>query len=330
MIITRALYGLKSAGAAFRSFLTITLDDMNFKPSRADPDAWIRPAIKLDNEKYYEYILVYVDDILAISHNPQQIMDGIQDRFKFKGGKATVPENYLGSKLKFRQINGYGCWTISSYDYVQAAIKNIEEKLQQTSEKLARKAPAPMASGYRPELDLTPELNSSDTQYFQESIGIQRWAIELGRVDILTEVSMLSAYQADPPEGHLGQLLHIVVFLKHHPKLTIYLDLAIPQINPSIFNHNIDPFKENYRGAYEEIPEDIPEPLGRSVVTTAYDDASHAVNKITRRSHTGYILFVNKAPISHYSKRQNTIESSSFSSEFIAMRTCVEAIHLLR
>lgn len=79
MIITRALYGLKSAGAAFRSFLTITLDDMNFKPSRADPDAWIRPAIKLDNEKYYEYILVYVDDILAISHNPQQIMDGIQD-----------------------------------------------------------------------------------------------------------------------------------------------------------------------------------------------------------------------------------------------------------
>ena len=162
-------------------------------------------------------------------------MDSIQDRFKFKGGKAAVPENYLGSKLKSRQINEYECWMMSSYDYVQAAIKNIEEKLQQTSEKLSRKAPSHMASGYRPELDLTLELNSSDTQYFQEIIEIQRWAIELGRVDILTEDSMLSAYHANPREGHLEQLLHIVSFLKNHPKLTIHLDPAIPQIGPSTF-----------------------------------------------------------------------------------------------
>ena len=74
----------------------------------------------------------------------------------------------------------------------------------------------------------------------------------------------------------------------------------------------------------------MPEPLGRGMVTTAYVDASHAANKITRRSHTGYVLFVNKAPISWYSKRQNTVESSTFSSEFIAMKTCVESIHALR
>ena len=68
MLITRALYGLKSAGAAFRLFLALTLDDMSFKPSQVDPDVWMRPATKPDGEEYYEYVLVYVDDILAISH----------------------------------------------------------------------------------------------------------------------------------------------------------------------------------------------------------------------------------------------------------------------
>ena len=53
MLITRALYRIKSAGTAFRSFLAITLDDMGFQPSDADPDVWMQPAVKPDKEKYY-------------------------------------------------------------------------------------------------------------------------------------------------------------------------------------------------------------------------------------------------------------------------------------
>lgn len=74
----------------------------------------------------------------------------------------------------------------------------------------------------------------------------------------------------------------------------------------------------------------MPPPKGKPIVITAYCDASHAANKVTRRSHTGFILFINKAPITWYSKRQNTVESSAFSSEFIAMKTCVEEISALR
>ena len=70
----------------------------------------------------------------------------------------------------------------------------------------------------------------------------------------------------------------------------------------------------------------MPIPRGRMVSTTAYVDALHAANKMTRRSHTGFILFVNQAPITWYSKRQNTVESSTFSSEFIALKTCMESI----
>ena len=63
---------------------------------------------------------------------------------------------------------------------------------------------------------------------------------------------------------------------------------------------------------------------------TGFVDASHGANIITRISHTGYIIFLNKAPILWFSKRQNTVETSAFSSEMIAMKTCMEAIQALR
>ena len=78
------------------------------------------------------------------------------------------------------------------------------------------------------------------------------------------------------------------------------------------------------------MPTRMPEPRGQSVNTTAFVDASHATNKVTRRSHTGFIIFVNRAPVSWFSKRQKTVESSTFSSEFIAMKACVESIQTLR
>ena len=51
MMITRALYGLKSAGASFRAFMAEKLDDMGFKPSMGDPDVWMHPAAKPDGEQ---------------------------------------------------------------------------------------------------------------------------------------------------------------------------------------------------------------------------------------------------------------------------------------
>ena len=163
-------------------------------------------------------------------------------------------------------------------------------------------------------------------------IGILRWAIELGRVDIHLEVSLMSAYQASPRRGHLEELLHIVAYLKHHPKLTLYFDPEHANMDESIYdaNNSAEQFKDLYRDAKEELPERMPAPLGASVRITAFVDASHAANKVNRRSHTGFILFINRSPITWYSKRQNTVESSTFSSEFIAMKTCMESVVSLR
>ena len=78
--------------------------------------------------------------------------------------------------------------------------------------------------------------------------------------------------------------------------------------------------KEFYPDAKDNLPHDIPEPLGRGVNISCFVDADHAGNKITRRSHTGVIIFLNSSPIIWYSKRQNTVESSTFGSELVAMK----------
>ena len=74
----------------------------------------------------------------------------------------------------------------------------------------------------------------------------------------------------------------------------------------------------------------MPRPRGRSLVTSAFVDASHRANKVTRRSHSCYVLFVNRAPFKWMSKSQQTVETSSFSLEFIAFKHCIEDVeHLI-
>ena len=111
----------------------------------------------------------------------------------------------------------------------------------------------------------------------------------------------------------------------------MYFDPSPPRIDPTMFIGNTaKQFKEHYRDAEEEMPARMPKPRGRPVNITAFVDASHAANKVNRRSHTGFIIFINRAPIMWYSKRQSTVESSTFSSEFIAMKTCMESIVSMR
>ena len=103
-------------------------------------------------------------------------------------------------------------------------------------------------------------------------------------------------------------------------------------VEPSWFTgDDRDVFLDQYRDAEEQLPDErlYPMPLGVSVSTTAYVDSSHVANKVTRRSHTRFILFLNRATITWFSKRQNTVEASTFSSKFIAIRVCIEHITAL-
>ena len=133
-----------------------------------------------------------------------------------------------------------------------------------------------MTSSFIPELDGSTELEKKDLPIFQELIGILRWATELGRVDILHEVSILSQYQAAPREGHLNELLHIFGYLKRQPKMSIYFVPSLPNIDFGDFTTNPKDFKEYDRDAHEQLPHDMPKPRGVGVSITAFVDASFA------------------------------------------------------
>ena len=153
-IVERALYGLKSAGASFRQYLADKIYDLGFKPSASDPDVWMRPATKADGTRYYEYVLVCVDDILAMSENPGEIMQSLMNDFTSKGGVDGVvpPTDYLGAKLEWKEdIMGHGCWSMTSYKYVNAAIQAVVDRLRERNDRpLPSRVATPMSYDYIP------------------------------------------------------------------------------------------------------------------------------------------------------------------------------------
>lgn len=178
-------------------------------PCLADPDVWMQPATKPCGFKYYEYLLVYVDDILLISHRAKQVMEQIGKIYPLKDG-FSAPATYLGAQILpfyFQDYPDKARWEIFTDKYVENYVETVEEELAKIGCKLSTRAHTPMS---------------------------------------------------------------------------------------------------------------------------CFVDVDHAGDRFTCRSHTGILIFLNRAPTLWYSKRQNTVETSTLGSEFIAMKTVVEMIEGLR
>ena len=333
VVITRALYGLRSSGKAWRNHMSATLRDHGYASCKADPDVWMKPKTKPDGFKYWSYILVYTDDILAVDHDPKSVMEYLASRYTLKPGSVQEPELYLGSQVSKFYIEGAEDpekprWAMSSEKYVKQAVADVELELSHVDQCLPTRVTTPLSQGYRPELDQSREVDGKRGQYYQSLIGVLRWICELGRVDILVAVSMLSRYVVSPREGHLQQVFHLFAYLKHHKRSKMVFDDTEPVFDENAFA--VCDWTEFYPDAEEAIPHNVPEIRGHGIVTSVFVDADHAGCKATRRSHTGVFVFVNKAPILWYSKRQNTVETSTFGSEFCAMKVAIDMVEGIR
>jgi hypothetical protein len=84
-------------------------------------------------------------------------------------------------------------------------VTEVEHELEEIGKRLSTKVLIPMSQGYQPEVDTTstPELDAMRAYYFQGLMGALRWICEqLGRIDILVDVAMLSCFLASPRPGH--------------------------------------------------------------------------------------------------------------------------------
>eukprot|EP00970_Alexandrium_tamarense_P000443 scaffold59_cov114-Alexandrium_tamarense.AAC.2 len=216
----------------------------------------------------------------------------IASQFTIKDDHWGPPTQFLGSEVEeFIFEDGGRAWSMTCHKYVKNAVDTVKQLLCEDGRqfKSSKRCEGPLPVDYRPELYTTDELPPDLVSRFQQLIGIGRWTVELGRIDIHLEIALMSQYQASPRYGHLEAMYKIFHYLAR--------------------NH-----------AKEEDPPGMPEPLGEGVEITCFVDADHAGNKVTRRSHSGILIFVQNALITSWSKRQNTVESSTFGSELVCMR----------
>ena len=242
------------------------MTSMNFQSCPADPDVWMRPGTKANGSTYWQYVLLYTDNILAIMEEPEKYLrNELGSYFTIKEKSIGPPKQYLGNKVsKVQLLNGIECWSFSSSQYIQNAVSNVEKYLENKGLALPQLCKSPWATDYRPETDTSPELAPHAIAYYQSLIGVLRWIVELGRGDICMEVSALSSMMAMPREGHLDQLFRIFAFLKHKHNGVMVFDPSEPTIDDSAFS-NEDWSATVYGSSTEELPPNMPESRGAAV-----------------------------------------------------------------
>ena len=207
-LIHWALYVGKSAGRDFRNHLRGCMWHIGFKSCPADPDVWMPPAKHSDGREYYEYVLLYTDDTMVIRENAKSVhRNELGKYFELKVESIGPPKLYLGGHVsKVELDNRVKCWSFSSSQYMQTAVKNVETHVAEVNDarwQLPTKTDTPLKASYCPDLNVSLELDTANAAYYQSLIRVLRWIVELGRVDVYLEVSMMSSHIALRREGHL-------------------------------------------------------------------------------------------------------------------------------
>ena len=223
LIMIKTLQGTRSGGARWHDRLFDILQELKFKPSKADPDVWMRPE---PGGTCYEYIAVYVDDLAIPAKDPQAFCNELKKRYNLKLKGVGPLEYHLGCTCK----------------------KDPDGTL------------------------------AADPRRFR----------------------------AQPKKGHLDRAKRIVGYLLFLPDGAIRFRTGEPDFS-SLKDQEYDWTRDVYSGACEQIPHDIPKPLGKHVQTTHYVDASLHHDLGTGKAVTAVLHFLNQIPIDAYPKRHHLV-----------------------
>ena len=304
LIMVKALYGTRSGGARWHDRLFDILQELKFKPSKADPDVWMRPE---PGGTCYEYIAVYVDDLAIAAKDPQAFCNELKKKYNLKLKGVGPLEYHLGCTYK---KDPDGTLAADPRRYVNKILESYERMFKEKP----RKSRPPLEGGDHPELDTSELCDEHQTKQFQTLIGQLQWLISLGRFDIAVHVMSLSRFRAQPRKGHLDRAKRIVGYLLFLPDGAIRFRIGEPDFS-SLKDQEYDWTRTVYSGACEQIPHDIPKPLGKHVQTTHYVDANLHHDLATGKAVTAALHFLNQTPIDAYTKRQSTVETATYGSD---------------
>ena len=319
MIIRKAQYGLKSSGKCWHDRLHDVLRDLGWTPSKVEEDIWMRDA-----GDHYEYIAVYVDDLLIASKNPKAIIDSLEGapvNFKLKG---TGPlEFHLGCNF-YRDDEGLLC--IAPHKYIERMVDTYNNLF---GENPKQKYQAPLEENDHPELDESELLDLEGIGKYQSLIGVLQWTISLGRFDIATAVMTMSSFRVAPRQGHLERLKRVVGYLVKFKEAAIRVRTEVPDYS-DLVEKEYDWARSVYGEVKEQRAPDAPTPKGKTARSTTYVDANLYHDHVTGRAVTGVLHLLNGTPISWHTKKQGTVETAKYGSEFAAARVAIQQIAGLR
>jgi hypothetical protein len=279
-----------------------------------------------ENDGVYEYIASYVDDLCIAAKDPASIVHALEHDHKFKL-KGTGPLTYHLGCDYFRDETGTLCFAPRKY------IAKMIETYRRMFQQMPKAYTSPLEKGDNPELDSSEELGPDDTKTYQSLIGALQWAVTLGRLDIATAVMTMSSFRANPRRGHLERLKRIYGYLSKMSQAIIRVRTDEPD-HSDVQDHAYDWEHSVYGNIHEQVPDDAPKPLGKPVILTTYVDANLFHDMVTGRSVTGVLHLINQMPFEWYTKKQATVETATYGSEFVAARTATEQIianrHTLR
>lgn len=325
--VHKALYGLRTSSGRWAERCGDVLREMGFVRCKAEQDIWMRHA-----GDCYEYVAVYVDDLALAMKDPQTFVDELKDKYKFKL-KGTGPIKFhLGMDVT-EEDDGQGkdgsckkIHCVSPTKYIERILDNYKRMY---GEYPKQNTSSPLIKGDHPELDDTEFLDDKGIEEYQSLIGSLQWLISIGRFDIMVAVMTMSSFRAAPRQGHLERVKKIFGYISKMRHGAIRIRTDEPDYS-DLPHFEQDWARSVYGDVEEEIPHDAPVPLGKFVTTTSYVDANLFHCYSTGKAVTGIIHLVNQTPIEWYSKKQSTVETATYGSEFVASRTCVDQIFALR
>jgi hypothetical protein len=164
---------------------------------------------------------------------------------------------------------------------------------------------------------------------FQDTRRLHLLVVHLGLcclVRVITMAVTFLSFHVMPHCGHLDCVKHIYGYLYKMCGAMIHIHTDEPDYS-RLPDQDYDWARSIYRDLSETIPDDAPPLLGKHVTLTHYFNANLYHDMITGHLVTSILHLFNKTTIEWYLKKQATIETATYRSEFVAAHMCIDQIN---
>ena len=295
--LKKTLYGLKQASRQWHLHLKNTLENLGFSNNKLDPCLFKRVR---NGET--EYVAVYVDDLIIAAKDPKvisKLMDSLKSQYDLRDeGELNY---FLGMNIT-KKTNG-------------SFFLDQEKLAREVLERFNLLDPSVNSVPMQPDttLNAADEDTKSDEYFhgeYRQAVGSLLYLACVSRPDIAYAVSKVAQYGHCPLKAHWTAVKGILRYLKGTANWGITLGSHTSDESPSTLFCSCD---ASFAGDTD---------CRFSTKSNLYVGG--------RKSHTGYVMWLDNSPITWKSFRQSRVALSSTEAEIIALVSATQEIMWLK